>query len=71
MVRFHANRCEDEEDAARLSAAVLRELGYMQLALNANSHLVNEELTEAQLRNIALYSERISRWARNELKNSR
>jgi hypothetical protein len=59
-------KCEDEEDAARMAATILRRLGYHQLALGSNSRFVHEELSPEERRQIALDAERIGRWARDK-----
>jgi hypothetical protein len=61
-------KCEDEDDAARFAATILRELGYLQLAIGSNSHSVDYRLTAETLQRIAVFSERMGRWARDELK---
>lgn len=65
---YSHKKCEDEDDAARMSETILRELGYTELMRGSNVYDVRDELPIDTLQKIAVNAERIGRWARAELK---
>ncbi len=60
-------KCEDEDDAARMSETILRTLGYVNLQRGFNEDDVSARLSRDQLQAIAVNAERIARWARAQL----
>lgn len=68
---YNPKACEDETDALRMTENILRYMGYKDFQRGTNSMLVSEELSFDQIKQIARNAERISRWARAELKAKR
>jgi hypothetical protein len=66
---YDHRKCDDEEDAARMAATVLRHLGYTQLAIGLCDMSVHEILSISALTNIARNCERVAKWARSEIKS--
>lgn len=65
---YNPKACEDEDDAQRMAENIMRILGYGNVQRGSNRRFVDEELSKEALRNIARNAERISRWARTELR---
>ena len=69
MPRYNHKKCEDDDDARRMSETILRCLGYRNVNSGSCVFSVHDELSTTVLRDIAQNAERIARWAREELKN--
>lgn len=69
-MRHNHKKCEDEDDAARMSETILRDLGYMDVKRGSNVYDVKDKLSTNTLLKIAQNAERIARWARAESKES-
>jgi hypothetical protein len=65
---YSHRKCDDEEDAARMAATVLRHLGYTQLAVGPCDMSVHETISISALTTIARNCERVSKWARAEIR---
>lgn len=66
MPKLHSERCEDEDDASRMTENIMRRLGYLNVQRGSNVYDVNSRISPSDLLYIARNAERIARWARKE-----
>lgn len=68
MPKYNHKACEDDIDATRMAENILRRLGYIDVQPGNNCLAVETEISAEALRSIARNAERISRWARGEIR---